>query len=88
MFCTKAKTPYQFRAPVEADYLGSFARRRFLFPRYEINLEKYWADSGHGDYMVLDESNIGELDVWQKLSAVGHWGVIRTVVPDKVWENY
>ncbi|KAA8892898.1 S-adenosyl-L-methionine-dependent methyltransferase [Sphaerosporella brunnea] len=88
VFCTKAKTPYQFRAPKQEDFLGSYARQRFLVPRYEIDLEKYWAASGQGDYMVLDESNISTLDAWQKLSAVGHWGVIRTVVPDGVWENY
>jgi hypothetical protein len=89
MFCTKAKTPYRFRGPVEADFLGSYARKKYLFPRFEINLASYWAGVGHGDsFMVLDESNIGELDTWQKISAVGHWGVIRTVVPDKVWENY
>jgi len=88
MFCTKSTTPYNFRAPVGSDFLGSYARQRFLFPRYEINLEKYWADIADDSYVILDESNIGKLNGWQKLSAVGHWDVIRTVVPDRVWENY
>lgn len=88
MFCTKYTAPYEFRAPVESDFLGSYARQRFLFPRYEINLEKYWADIADDSYEILTESNIGKLNAWQKISAVGHWGVIRTVVPDVVWENY
>lgn len=37
---------------------------------------------------LLTESNVDMLKEWQKKSAVGHWSVIRTVVPGRVWENY
>lgn len=87
MFCTKAATPYTFRAPTESDLLGSHARRRFLSPRYEINLERYWGENS-ADGPILAQKNISALDAWQRISAVGHWGVIRTVVPAAVWENY
>jgi hypothetical protein len=88
IFCTKSTDPYTFRAPVDSDYLGSHARQRFMFPKYEINLEQYWAQDSDQGFMVIEKSNIGELVAWQKLSAVGHWSVIRTVVPAAVWENY
>jgi len=88
VFCTKSTTPYEFRAPVASDFLGSYARQRFLFPRYEIDLEQYWADIADHSYVILTESNIDTLTAWQEASAVGHWGVIRTVVPARVWENY
>lgn len=87
MFCTKAPAPYTFRTPMESDLLGSHARRRFLLPRYEISLEQYWGDNG-AEGPILAQKNISVLDAWQRVSAVGHWGVIRTVVPNAVWENY
>lgn len=37
---------------------------------------------------LLREGNVDMLREWQKKSAVGHWSVIRTVVPGGVWENY
>ncbi len=79
--------PYTFRRPTESDVLGSIARRRFLYPRFEIDLQRYWADLKTRP-TILQEDNIGELVEWQKKSALGHWAVIRTVVPDAVWENY
>jgi len=87
VFCTKSRAPYVMRQPVARDYLGTFSRKTYLYPQHEIDLEQYWGKS-KGDWMVLEESNIHELDAWQKASAVGHWAVIRTVVPDRVWENY
>ncbi|KAL7276519.1 hypothetical protein RUND412_000476 [Rhizina undulata] len=86
MFCTRSAKPYVFRGPTMADYLGSVARLNFLFPRYEINLEEQFDTKE--SFTLLDESNIGNLVDWQRKSAVGHWGVIRTVIPPVVWENY
>jgi hypothetical protein len=87
VFCTKSRAPYTFRQPVEQDYLGTFSRRRYMYPQHEIDLKQYWGESKN-DWTVLEESNVHELNAWQKVSAVGHWVVIRTVVPDRVWENY
>lgn len=87
IFCTKpGRSGYRFRAPLEADFLGSYARQRHLFPKFEIKLEDL--DVGGEGETVLVESNVGLLEAWQKVSAVGHWGIIRTVVPAAVWENY
>lgn len=87
MFCTQpTAAPYHFRAPTKADFLDSLARERYLAPRYEIDLHKYWTDVEPA--ALLTRANIGLLEGWQRKSAVGHWAVIRTVVPAGVWENY
>lgn len=77
---------YSFRAPTEADFLNSVARENYLFPKFEINLEAAFDTSG--EHPILSESNIGTLVGWQQQSALGHWKVIRTVLPPVVWENY
>jgi hypothetical protein len=71
---------------MEADFLNSVARKNFLFPKFEINLDAYFGKSG--EYSIFSESNIGTLVRWQQQSALGHWKVIRTVLPPLVWENY
>ncbi|KAI5843416.1 S-adenosyl-L-methionine-dependent methyltransferase [Morchella snyderi] len=86
IFCTRSEKPYTFRAPTRADFLGSYAREQFLFPKYEINLEHYFSNSSKG--ILLNDRSIGSLVAWQQTSALGHWKVIRTVVPPSVWENY
>ncbi|RPB05221.1 hypothetical protein L873DRAFT_1664034, partial [Choiromyces venosus 120613-1] len=86
IFCTRSSDPYTFRAPADADMLGSTTRRHFLFPKFEINLDQYFGASD--GFTLLSESNIDTLTGWQETSALGHWGVIRTVMPPVVWENY
>ncbi|KAG0637339.1 S-adenosyl-L-methionine-dependent methyltransferase [Tuber brumale] len=86
IFCTRSLDPYTFRAPADADILGSITRRHFLFPKFEIDLDQYFGVSG--EFTLLSESNIDALIGWQETSALGHWRVIRTVLPPVVWENY
>jgi hypothetical protein len=86
IFCTRSPDPYTFRAPADADILGSITRRHFLFPKFEIDLDQYFGVSG--EFTLLGESNIDALIGWQETSALGHWRVIRTVLPPVVWENY
>ncbi|KAL2353692.1 S-adenosyl-L-methionine-dependent methyltransferase [Cryomyces antarcticus] len=38
LFCRKDARPVTFRAPLDADYLGSASRRQFLVPRAELEL--------------------------------------------------
>lgn len=83
-FCKKqAGAPVTFRAPVEADFLGSAARREFLVPKHEIMPEVF--DSSVD---VLKKGKTKELEKWQAQSAMGHWKVMRTVLPDAIWENW
>lgn len=80
-----------FRKPVEADYLGSNARRMFLVPEHGIEEAYFREQEGEGDDTeggVLSKNDTTRLKKWQEKSAVGHWGVMRTVLPSEVWENW
>jgi len=82
-FCRKEPGPIKFRRPVEADFLGSGARREYLLPKYEISPDSF---ERHGS--VLKKGQTRELRRWQTKSAIGHWKLMRTVLPDGVWENW
>lgn len=85
-FCTKSAKAVEFREPVESDFLGSGARQEHLLPRHEIPAESFQRDG-----YVLSTSNSSstkELEKWQVRSAIGHWKLMRTVVPPAVWENW
>ncbi|KAI9779465.1 MAG: hypothetical protein M1835_004694 [Candelina submexicana] len=100
IFCLK--TPNQtltFRQPVEADYLGSYVRRESLMPRFEVDVNLFGALLEGGgkrgvtegraeEVKALWKNRTAELAKWQKKSAVAHWGIMRKVIPDFVWENW
>ena len=83
IFCKKTATPVTFRKAVEADFLGSGARRAFLPPKHEIPVESF---RGQGE--ILRRGHTKQLEAWHRESAIGHWKVMRTVLPDAVWENW
>ncbi|KIW16876.1 hypothetical protein PV08_04066 [Exophiala spinifera] len=87
-FCQKQPgMPITFRKPVEADFLGSGARREYMMPRHEIAASAF-NNSGTVDVDVLQSGNTKLLEKYQAQSAIGHWRVMRTVLPDVVWEMW
>ena len=90
MFCHNSEEAFTFRNPVEADYLGSQARRFHLLPKHEIAYSFFAGRTGDGDgkVKILRKGKTQALEVWQRESAVGHWGIMRTVLPDVIWENW
>ena len=82
-FCRKQNIPVKFRKPIKADFLGSGAREEYLVPRHEIMPEEFAREGS-----VLRSGKTHELEKWQAQSALGHWRVMRTVLPDAVWENW
>lgn len=86
IFCTKTSlSPLRFRRPVAQDFLRSGARHAFLEPRHEMPLSTFLANDEPG---LLRRSDMGKMAKWQEISAMGHWKIIRTVVPAKVWEMW
>ncbi|KAI9844169.1 MAG: hypothetical protein M1837_005769 [Sclerophora amabilis] len=83
-FCTKTHDSFSFRKPTKADFLASTARKHYLLPKHEIDPEIFYATGGAED--VLSVETLSRLEEWQKLSAVGHWEIMRTVLPAAVWE--
>lgn len=82
LFCRKLREPFGFRDPVEADYLGSQARKEHLLPQHEIDANIF--DNGE----VIKRSTTWRYETSQKKSALGHWHVMRSVLPDAVWEHW
>ncbi|TDZ29016.1 Polyamine aminopropyltransferase [Colletotrichum spinosum] len=84
IFCKKTSGRIAFRQPVEADYLDSRTRRVFLKPQHEV-LPKHFLD---GDYGLLRNNDTEQLTKWHEKSALGHWEVMRIVLPDNIWEQW
>lgn len=87
VFCKKsADAAVKFRKPTEADFLGSGASRAFLLPRYEVGgaAGEPWGQEGE----VLRVGKMRQLERWQRESALGHWRIMRQVLPSTVWENW
>ncbi|KAK7753560.1 hypothetical protein SLS62_004418 [Diatrype stigma] len=87
MFCVKvADHAVTFRAPREADYLQSLARRAYLLPKHEVPasaLLRAGAEVG-----ILRRNDTEKLAKWHTRSARGHWTVMRSVLPANIWESW
>lgn len=88
MFCQKAKGTLSFRSPTEADFLGSQARRRHLLPKHEIKDSYFDRVKLSEKSKVLRRGQTEILEACQQESALGHWKIMRSVLPDVVWENW
>lgn len=82
MFCRTSTGDFWFRDPMEADFLGSPARRQHLLPRNEV------ASVPQGKGEIIRRGHTAGLEASQVKSAIGHWYVMRAVLPAEVWENW
>lgn len=88
VFCRKSDTPFIFRKPVEADFLGSQARKYALLPEHEIEAEYFDCSKHSGKLDTLRRGQTQRLAALQQGSALNHWHIMRTVIPDLVWESW
>jgi spermidine synthase len=90
VYCTKLNTPIEWRQTTNQDYLGSMARRQFMPPDegYELELPKILGDKKYQAWDILTKSNETILDEFRVDSGLKHWKVMRTVLPDAIWENW
>lgn len=87
IFCKKdSATPLRFRDPVPADFLNSKFRETYLVPKHEIDPAIFTTVTG--GQRVLRTKDTGKLYRWQDQGALEHWGIMRKVLPDAVWENW
>ena len=85
VFCKKTTRPLTFRRPVAKDLLQSQARAMFLEPKHEVLVDDLLSGEDVG---ILWRNSTGKMMKWQGASAVGHWKLMRTVIPAKVWEMW
>ncbi|KAF2265115.1 S-adenosyl-L-methionine-dependent methyltransferase [Lojkania enalia] len=92
VFCVKndhdkGKFALMFREADEDDWRGSLARRTFLRPKDELEIEFDYTLPEQGG-KVMKRGDVGELEKWHNQGAVSHWKIMRTVLPDAVWEMW
>lgn len=89
VFCKKTRTPpLTFRLPNEDDYLGSQARKSYMYPRREIDSSIFEIADDSTDQRILEVGKTSILEANHVLNAIGHWNIMRNVLPAKVWENF
>ncbi|KAF3062451.1 hypothetical protein GL218_02978 [Daldinia childiae] len=86
VFCTKTGEKVTFRKPTEADYLGSLARRAYLLPKHEVKESAFLAAAADAGVLRVNETE--KLEKWHDQGALGHWAVMRTVLPISIWQNW
>ncbi len=87
IFCTKRPGAISFRTPTERDMLNSPSRQAFLLPQHEVKEEEF-VGGEEADGVVLRKNETERLVKWHDMSAMGHWTVMRTVLPEVVWEAW
>lgn len=98
LFCTSPPSPSSpappvtFRKPVAADYLGSRMREMMLMPTVEVRFDELerGADGKGGEKGegLLMRNGTEKFREWQLRGAMGHWDVMRTVLPAEIWEGW
>ncbi len=69
-----------FRRAEKQDFLGSLSRLEYLSPTYQVNLQD------KADAQILESGEV--LDRMQHPMAIGHWYLMRKLLPSRVWENW
>ncbi|KAK4164494.1 polyamine aminopropyltransferase [Cladorrhinum sp. PSN259] len=88
IFCTKQTSgKLRFRNPTERDMLNSPSRQAFLMPQHEVKDTDFVAPSEESAG-VLRKNETERLVKWHEMSATGHWGIMRTVLPAAIWEAW
>lgn len=88
IFCTNAgsSNAVTFRKPTEKDFLGSGARKMYLLPKHEVDDTVFETQEGDGGLLLRNGTE--RFREWQQKSALGHWAVMRTVLPKEIWEDW
>jgi hypothetical protein len=89
IFCTKQQRPADgiaFRFPTERDLLNSPSRNAFLMPQHEVREADFVV--GAEAEGILRRNETERLVKWHEMSALGHWTVMRKVLPEAVWEAW
>ncbi|KAK3900651.1 polyamine aminopropyltransferase [Staphylotrichum tortipilum] len=87
IFCTKRAEAISFRTPTERDMLNSPSRQAFLLPQHEVKEEDF-VGGEEAEGVVLKKNETERLVKWHDMSAMGHWTIMRTVLPEVVWEAW
>lgn len=85
IFCTKSDRPLTFRKSTRGDYFESEMREEFLRLEHEVPQSALLSGEGAS---VLHKNDTGALVALHEKSVLGHWTIMRTVMPAWVWERW
>lgn len=85
VFCRKTADKITFRPLVEADFLQSRARVHYLMPKNEVSESAFLTSD---DIKIVQKNDTGTLTKYHDKTALGHWAVMRDVIPKNIWENW
>jgi hypothetical protein len=85
IFCRKTNDKVTFRQPVEADYLKSQSRKQYLLPQHEVPDSAFLTGPEVG---IVRKNSTALLANWHSQTGIGHWNVMRMVVPESIWESW
>ena len=85
IFCTKQTKPISFRDPTQRDMLNSPSRQAYLVPKHEVLEKEFLAGQDDG---IVRKNDTEKLVKWHEKSALGHWKVMRMVLPAEVWVSW
>ncbi|ODA82305.1 hypothetical protein RJ55_00812 [Drechmeria coniospora] len=84
-FCKRTKAPLTFRKPTASDYLQSAAKEEFLQLRHEVSEDDLLSSN---DTSILRSNGTSVVVKWHEQSALGHWAIMRSALPAKLWEEW
>ncbi|KAF2398087.1 S-adenosyl-L-methionine-dependent methyltransferase [Trichodelitschia bisporula] len=94
VFCTPhLDRPLTFRRAVPRDHLGSLSRAQFVPPPASLEIVLPELKGGEAKYgkpeeLILHRGGEQVIEKWHREAAGRHWRIMRTVLPDAVWENW
>lgn len=85
VFCRKTPDRITFRRVVERDLLQSRARAHYLMPKNEVPESAFMTGD---DVKLVRQNDTATLAKYHDQTALGHWAVMREVIPKNIWENW
>lgn len=85
VFCRKTTDKITFRPLVEGDLLKSKARAHYLMPKNEVPDSAFMTGK---DVKIVRQNDTGILTKYHDQTALGHWSVMREVIPKNIWQNW
>ena len=95
VFCTKifpasakGDKGFVFRQPDQNDIRGSLSRKQYLPPAADLEIDFDWPKDEEAQLArrVLKSDDTSLLEENHANSALSHWRIMRTVMPNAVWE--
>lgn len=59
-----------------------------MYPRHEIDPKVFDAADDMTDQQLLQVGKTSLIEAYHVQNAIGHWNIMREVLPARVWQNF